>query len=85
METDVLKLYEGEYDLMGTIITIAMKGEDLTATVPGQPTYTLVPFKKHHFNLKDLTGYSLLFTVEGDKAIKASFIQPNGTFTATRK
>ena len=81
-----LKLYEGRYVFpqVGQSATVAVKGEDLTVTIPGQPTYTLMPYKTHHFKLKGLEGYSMKFTIEDAKATKATFIQPNGSFTFER-
>jgi CubicO group peptidase (beta-lactamase class C family) len=78
-----LKMYEGKYVFKqaGQGVTIKVKDGILTATIPGQPTYNLVPYKEHHFNLEILEGYSLKFTVENGKAEKATFIQPNGNFT----
>ena len=70
---------------MGQTIKFEVKDEKLMATVPGQPTYTLVPSGEHKFDLKGLKGYSVLFSVEADKADKATFMQPNGNFTAKRK
>lgn len=80
---DDLKMYEGKYVFKqaGQAVTIKVKDGILTATLPGQPVYNLVPYKEHHFNLEILEGYSLKFTVENGKAEKATFIQPNGNFT----
>lgn len=84
---DGLKLYEGKYVFpqVGQTATVKVKGEELTVTIPGQPTYTLTPYKTHQFNLKGLEGYSMKFTIEGSKATKATFIQPNGSFTFERE
>ena len=56
------------------------------AFVEGQPEYELVPIDKNKFDLKTLKGYSALFE-SNDKGeiISVSFIQPNGTFKATKK
>ncbi len=80
-----LEKYVGDFELMGQTIKFEVKDEKLMATVPGQPTYTLVPSGEHKFDLKGLKGYSVLFSVEADKADKATFMQPNGNFTAKRK
>lgn len=85
--TDDLKIYEGKYlfPQVGQAATVKVDGENLTVTIPGQPTYTLVPYKKHHFNLQDLEGYSMKFTIEDGVSTKATFIQPNGNFTFVRE
>lgn len=83
-----LQPYVGEYDLAGTIIKIYIKGENtLTASIPGQTDYELVPIaEKDKFSIKILSGYSLLFErKENDEISAVSFIQPNGTFKANRK
>ncbi len=82
-----LEKLTGEYTLAGQVVTVATRGETLTVTVPGQPTYELVPVKDTRFDLKGLNGFSLEFTLPSgaQKAIEASFLQPNGTFTAKRK
>lgn len=82
-----LKIYEGKYlfPQVGQAATVKVKGNNLTVTIPGQPTYTLVPHKEHHFKLQDLDGYSMKFTIEKGIATKATFIQPNGNFTFIRE
>lgn len=82
-----LKLYEGKYlfPQVGQAATVKVDGDNLTVTIPGQPTYTLIPHKEHHFKLKDLEGYSMKFTVENGVSAKATFIQPNGNFTFVRE
>lgn len=80
---DDLKMYEGKYTFkqVAQSTTIKVKDGVLTATIPGQPTYNLVPYKTHHFNLENVEGFSLKFTVEDGKSTKVTFIQPNGNFT----
>ena len=42
--------------------------------------------EKHKFIFKVLDGFKIEFVESGDGKInEAKFIQPNGTFTATRK
>jgi len=82
-----LAQFAGEYDLAGQTVKVAIKGANvLTVTVPGQPTYELMPYKETEFKLKGLTGYSLKFAMGKNQSVMtATFIQPNGNFTATRK
>lgn len=82
-----LEQYAGEYELAGTTIKIYIKNENLLyAFVPGQPEYELLATGKHKFTIKILEGYHLEF-VEGDDGDirQVKFIQPNGTFAATKK
>jgi len=62
-------------------------GEDrLTLSVPGQPTYELVPSQGMAFDLESVSGYSIEFKEDTSGAIAEMVLhQPNGTFVATRK
>jgi hypothetical protein len=83
---DYLQQFTGEYALRGQTITVRLRGDDtLTLTVPGQPTYTLAPTRENAFELKDITGFSVNFNLEGDQVTEMILNQPNGTFTAERK
>jgi CubicO group peptidase (beta-lactamase class C family) len=82
----LLEKYTGDYEISGTVIKISLRGSTLIMTVPGQPDYELVPFKDNEFNLKDLEGFSVRFTVSPDgKVTELASIQPNGTFVAKKK
>lgn len=82
-----LKIYEGKYVFpqANQAVVIRLKDGVLTASIPGQPTYTLVPSKEHQFSIKELDGFDMKFTVEDEKSTKVTFIQPNGNFTFTRE
>jgi CubicO group peptidase (beta-lactamase class C family) len=88
MKKEQLKKYEGDYELApGVIAKFYLKGENtLYAFLEGQPEYELVAIDKNKFDLKALKGYSVQFEEnEKGEIIAASFVQPNGTFKATRK
>ena len=83
-----LKKFEGEYELApGIVAKIYIKGEKtLYAFIEGQPEYELVATDKNKFVIKILSGYSVSFDENDKGEITAlSFIQPNGTFKATKK
>lgn len=81
-----LKQFLGEYELAGQVVTVALKGNVLTLTVPGQPQYELVPDRLNEFNLKNLSIISVKFTVDEKEGVtEAVFNQPEGVFTAKRK
>ena len=64
---------------------ISLKGNGLTAFIPGQPVYELVPELGSEFSLKQYKVITLKFMV--DKAGNVTGIelyQPNGVFEATR-
>lgn len=83
---DAMKKYIGEYDLMGTTVTVSVKNNTLFVLVPGQTDYETVSVGNHTFNLTVAKGYSVVFEVDTkDQVLSLSFVQPNGTFKATRK
>jgi CubicO group peptidase (beta-lactamase class C family) len=82
-DPDFLRKLTGKYQFEKDEMTVTIELIDkiLYAKVPGQPTYTLVPFQGTEFKLKGLNGYSVEFEADGAKAFKeAIFIQPNGAF-----
>jgi len=87
LNADSLKKYEGEYTLGGVTCKVYRKGSaELFLFVQGQPEYTLVPSAKDKFTLKGVPGYSVRFTVNDQgESTEAVFLQPNGTFKATKK
>jgi CubicO group peptidase (beta-lactamase class C family) len=67
-------------------MTIDLKGSGLTAFVPGQPLYDLVPYRGTEFRLKQVTGYAVRFVLDEQGAVKeALLLQPNAVFTIRRK
>lgn len=83
-----LEKYVADYEFVpGESVKFYIKGEKtLYAFIQGQPEYELVPIDKNKFSLKVLPAYKAEFE-ENDKGeiISVSFVQPNGTFKATRK
>ena len=81
-----LETYVGEYEISGVILTIALDLEKLTMTVPGQPVYELVPTKENEFQLKNMDGFKVIFTLDDTGKIDGLISsQPNGDFKAMRK
>ena len=86
IDRQVLETLTGGYLVGPMTATVALKGESLTLTVPGQPTYDLVPVRGLMFNLKGLTGFSVEFKKDPSGAvIEMAVFQPNATFVAKRK
>ncbi|HMR90903.1 MAG TPA: serine hydrolase [Chitinophagaceae bacterium] len=84
-DTD-LQQYAGEYLLGNVTCKVYIKEGKLFVYVPGQPDYETIPTGNHSFSLKALDGYSVQFELAAPGEINTmSFIQPNGTFKATRK
>src|SRR3989337_2873538 len=73
--------------ISGTVATVALQGDScLTLTVPGQPTYTLVPLQGTSFSIKGMSGYTVEFKRSPAGAVtEVVFYQPNGTFAAKRR
>jgi CubicO group peptidase (beta-lactamase class C family) len=87
MEKSFLEKFVGQYEYPGMVVTIALKGEKtLTATVPGQPEYELVPYRGTEFNLKGFQGFSVEFKLDDTgKSVEATFKQPGATTVFKRK
>ncbi len=83
-ENDLQK-YIGTYELMGTEVKVYNKKGVLYVLVPGQPEYELQASEPNIFLIKVAEGFSLQFNEENDKVTEVLFIQPNGTFKATKK
>jgi len=69
-------------------LKVTIRGENtLILTVPNQPDYELIPIMGNEFNIKDLEGYSVIFSIEGGAGKVAEIIlnQPNGIFRAKKK
>ncbi|MEO7531294.1 MAG: serine hydrolase [Sediminibacterium sp.] len=87
ISVDELKKYTGDYELRGTIVKVYIKDEKkLFVLVPGQPDYELIPVDKNKFALKAINGFYVQFDVNTDgESTDLTFIQPNGSFKASRK
>jgi CubicO group peptidase (beta-lactamase class C family) len=78
----------GEYELAGQVAKVQLRSETtLVLTVPGQPTYVMVPKQGNTFGLEGLDGFEVEFEVgvADTPASAVTFRQPNGTFVAKRK
>ena len=90
-EKSFLGQFAGAYEVLGMIITIASKGEHtLYASIPGEPDYELVPYKRTEqgaeFQTRGISGLSIVFNFDASGTVSEVLItQPDGTFTAKRK
>ncbi len=77
---------EGRYLIAGLQpVTIALPGEELVATVAGQPPLALVATGDRRFGIKGLDGYRVQFDpVVDTKCPGGQFVQPNGIFPFVR-
>ncbi len=82
-----LQKYTGEFEIMDIGITIKtfVKDGSLRIIATGRPEAELLPTKLHQFKVKDVSGYSFDFEMDGDKPTAINLIVPEGTFKATLK
>ncbi len=80
-----LDRFVGAYEMGPLPLTIARRGRALVASIPGQPTYELVPYRGTEFNLKGMKGFSIRFLEQDGKVTGANVIQPDGVYEAKRK
>lgn len=87
LDSEALKKFAGEYFIGEMSARFYIKHDaTLFLFVAGQPEYELVPTGISSFSIKTLDGYKIEFnTAENGVVTSALFIQPNGTFKATRK
>jgi CubicO group peptidase (beta-lactamase class C family) len=87
VDKGILEKYAGEYAIGEVVSKVYIKNDKtLYLFVPGQPEYELVPVGVNKFSIKILEGYKIEFTVAENGNINGLlFIQPNGTFKATKK
>ncbi|HVP91173.1 MAG TPA: serine hydrolase, partial [Terriglobales bacterium] len=84
-DSEYLKKVSGKYELQGQTVTVGVKGDGLTITVPGQPAYDLVPQLGGEYALKQVKIITLKF-IEGaqGRVTGIELYQPNGVFEAKR-
>jgi CubicO group peptidase (beta-lactamase class C family) len=86
VETDILKKYEGNYEIAGMSLKVSVKDSKLYILVPGQPEYELAAISNNMYVLTSLDGYKAEFVSAEDGRVKEVILhQPNGKFTAIKK
>jgi len=76
----------GDYSLGDAIAHVGLASDALQLTIPGQPTYDLVPAHGLTFNLKGLNGFSVEFKKDSSgKITEMLVVQPGGTTVARKK
>ena len=85
-EAEYLKRFTGTFQLPNAPVTISLKGNALTALIPGQPAYDLVPSLSGDFTLKQVQVVSLHFvTDDAGKVAAVELRQPGSVITAKRR
>lgn len=85
-DPEILIKYVGKYELAGTVLEIALNEEGvLMAKIPGQPTYTLIPYKLDEFTFKEFSDTTIKFVLDGDIVKMMQSISPGGTYEYVKK
>lgn len=86
-EKTFLEAFAGQYELPGTVLTIALRGEHtLVANTPGQPARELVPRHGTLFEMQGLSGVSIEFKMDtSGKVTEAVFYQGGGAQVIKKK
>ena len=84
--TDLQK-YAGEFEItdIGISIKTYVTDGSLRILASDRPEAELVPSKLHEFKVKDVSGYSIIFEMDGDKPKGINLSIPEGNFKATLK
>lgn len=84
-ETSFLENYTGKYVLEDDTLSVTLAGNQLKLTIPGQPTYSLLPDLGDQFKLKEYSVVNVTFPKDKSGEIQSMELhQPNGVFTAER-
>jgi len=75
----------GKYEFQGQSLTVSLRGDRLTVTIPGQPLLDLVPNLGGEYSLKQAKAVSLKFIEDAKGQVTGiELYQPNGVFEAKR-
>ena len=83
---DTLLTLVGDYSLGDATVHVGLAGDALQLSIPGQPSYDLVPTRGLSFNLKGLSGFSVEFKKDPSGKISEMLVaQPGGASVARKK
>ncbi|HJR57854.1 MAG TPA: PQQ-binding-like beta-propeller repeat protein [Vicinamibacterales bacterium] len=81
---ELLQSYAGSYRTEASSITVTLKGDGLTITPQGQPTFTLVPTSESAFTVAEAPGLTISFAGRGGTIERLLVTNPGGTQTYAR-
>ena len=85
-EPGIIARYVGVYERASQVIEVITKDKiKLVVRIPGQPDYTLVPYKKNKFTFNEFSDYTVEFTVVGTEVKTMKLSSPVGTYELKRK
>jgi outer membrane protein assembly factor BamB len=76
---EVLQSYTGTYRSDTSALTVALAGNRLTVTPPGQPTLSLVPTSQDAFDVAEAPGVSIAFSGRAGMVERMIVTTPGGT------
>lgn len=80
-----LQKFTGKYQLIEQVLTVSLKGNVLTVSIPGAPEYDLVPGLGDEFTLKQIKVVGVRFKTDEKGHVTAMELnQPGGIFEAKR-
>lgn len=72
--------------MAGTILTVSLKNENqLFISIPGQPDYQLIPYKKNEFKFKEFSDLKMVFKIENAKVVSVRQVASSGDYEFKRK
>ena len=80
----VLQTYAGTYRNDTLTLTVALQGDQLTASVPGQPVLVLQATSQNGFRVSDVEGLTISFNGRGGMIERAVVVQNNNTTVLER-
>ena len=83
---EVLQSLVGDYALADITAHVELAGETLRLSIPGQPSYELVPARGLTFNISSVAGFTVKFEKDASGRVSQMLLtQPEGTTVAKRK
>lgn len=80
-----LGAFVGRYRYLDQRIEVALSGDRLVLTVPGQSPYTLLPQVDGNFVFENVRSIGVRFVREGQRVTGLQLLQPAGVFDAPRE
>jgi hypothetical protein len=80
-----LEAYTGNYEIAGSVLTVALKNNELTVSFPGAPATHLIPYKSRVFKAKEFSDMTIEFVMENGKATAMKQKDPSGEYLMKRK
>ncbi len=80
-----LESYTGNYEIAGSVLTVALKNNELTVSFPGAPATHLIPYKSRVFKAKEFSDMTIEFVMENGKATAMKQKDPSGEYLMKRK